>query len=109
MTLDAAKLEEMIGQLRTYIEHYKMTCEAFEFDKSGLADHVRQKRNEMIKESRESLEMIYSTSLASLRRKELLKNLMFDLEKLKDRLKDDPDSIWSIEKRIEIINQELGR
>lgn len=47
-----------IEQIRSYITHYEITCNAFELDKTGLGNHVKKLRDEMIKESREFLDAL---------------------------------------------------
>ena len=53
--MEKEKLLDGIKQLWSYVDHYEITCNALEFDKSPLAKHVKAKRDEMIHETRQFL------------------------------------------------------
>lgn len=82
--LSREEIDCTIGQMRSYLKHYELTCNAFETDKSGLANHVKQKRDEMLKESAESLTKLNKVAHSAITRAELLREALKKLELLKE-------------------------
>ena len=69
--IDAENIKSLVGQLESYIAHYEMVCNTFELKKSGLANHVKTKRDEMLKQSREELKQLLELALDGIKWREV--------------------------------------